>query len=138
MTASRFMMLRNTAGAFLTLLAFGVAWPSSAQAGCSHLPGSVPGRGVANLELLAMAGALSSPIDDTAPRVPRPRCSGMHCSNPSAPAPPVVPPVSRAAEQWGNLSDLSSGPDITSSPFPYDDIAIQPCRGGVSPFHPPR
>lgn len=132
------MTMRNTAGAILTLLAFGVAWPSGVQAGCRYARGTSPHLGAAHLDRLALAGALSVPIDEADPPAPVPPCAGMRCSNepaPASPAPPTVPP---AAEQWGNLADPASCPDITSSPWPCDDPAARPRHRGASPFHPPR
>ena len=132
------MMMRNTAGVLLALLVYGVAWPSGAQAGCLYTHGTAPGRGVAHLDRLAQAGALSLPIDEPDPPAPATPCAGMRCSNDPAPVPPEPPSPHRATEQWGYLVDLASGPDITSSPFPCDDPAVRPRHRGVSPFHPPR
>ena len=138
MTVSRFLTMRNTVGAILSLLAFGVVWPSGAQAGCHYTNGPSPWRGAAYLELLAQAGALSVPIDEAYPPAPVPPCAGMRCSNDPAPAPSGAPAVVHAAEQWGYLTDFATGPDITSSPLPCDDPAVRTRHRGVSPFHPPR
>jgi hypothetical protein len=130
--------MRKAAGALLALLAFGLAWPSGARAGCLYPHGAAPGRGAAYLDRLALAGALSVPIDEAGPPAPVPRCTGMRCSNDPAPAPPAAPAIAPAAEQWGSLADLASGPDITSSPWPCDDPVVRPRHRGASPFHPPR
>ena len=88
------------AGAILSLLAFGVVWPSGAQAAATtERPLTL--RGAAYLELLAQAGALSVPIDEAYPPAPVPPCAGMRCSNDPAPAPPArlrssTPPSSGA------------------------------------------
>jgi hypothetical protein len=132
------MTMRNTAGAILALLAFGVAWPSDAQAGCLYPHGTAPGRGVAYLDRLALAGALSVPIDEADPPAPVPPCTGMRCSNDPAPAPPTAPAVAPVAERWGCSANLAPGPDITASPLTCDDPAVRPRHRGASPFHPPR
>ena len=138
MTVSRFLTMRNTAGAILSLLAFGVVWPSGAQAGCHYSNGPSPWRGAAYLELLAQAGALSVPIDEAYPPAPVPPCAGIALLERPGPGALRAPAVVHAAEQWGYLTDFATGPDITSSPLPCDDPAVRPRHRGVSPFHPPR
>ena len=129
--------MRNTTGASWLLLLFGVAWPSGRTGRLPLRAHNAPGRRAAHLDRLARAGALSRPIDEADPPAPVSPCAGMRCSNDPAPAPPAAP-RRPAAEQWGYLADLASGPDITSSPSPGDDPAVRPRHRGASPFHPPR
>jgi hypothetical protein len=132
------MTMRSTAGAILALLAFGAAWPSGVQAGCLYAHGPAPGLGAVHLDRLALAGALPVPIHGAEPPAPAPPCAGMRCSNDPAPTPPAALVVAPAAEHWGDLADLVSDPDITSSRLPCDDPAVRPRHGGESPYHPPR
>lgn len=134
-TASRLRTMRRTAGALLALLAFGAAWPSAAQAGCLYPHGAALGHEGAHLDRLALAGALSAPIDEVDPPAPMPTCTGLRCSNEPAPTAPAVAPV---AKPCGDLANLASNPDTTSSPWPSDDPAVRPRHRGASPFHPPR
>jgi hypothetical protein len=130
--------MRTAAGALLALLAFGVVWPSGAQAGCLYPHGASPGRGVAHLDGLALAGALSVPIDEASPAAPVSPCAGMRCSNDPAPPAPSVPPASPGAERWGCLAGLGFDPELSPSPLPSDEPAARPRHRGPSPFHPPR
>jgi hypothetical protein len=132
------MTMRNAAVALLALLAFGVAWPPAAQAGCADHHGIASGRGAAHLDGLALAGALSPPISEEDSSAPVPRCSGLHCSNDPTPFPPAGLTANPGVEQWGLLAKLASYPDNSSSPLPCDACAVLPEHRGVSPFHPPR
>jgi hypothetical protein len=130
--------MRTAAGALLAFLALGVLGPAGARAGCLYPHGTAPGRGVAHLDALALAGALSVPIEDAIPAAPVSPCAGLRCSGepaPSAPSAPVVPPRS---QDWGCLAGALSDPDPSSSPLPVGGPAVRPRHGGPSLFHPPR
>jgi hypothetical protein len=137
-TVLRPVRMRNTSAMLLALLALGIAGPSRARAGCLYPHGTAPGRGVAHLDRLALAGALSVPIDEAAPSQPVRPCAGMRCSNDPAPAPPSAPVVAPGAEQWGHLMGARTGPDSSGSPLPSNDRLVRPRHRGPSPFHPPR
>ena len=136
MTVSRLLTMRNTAGALLALLAFGVAWPSARKPDASTRTALHRGAGPPTWICWPWPAPCRCRSTRLDPPAPVPPCAGMRCSNDPAPAPPAAPAVAPAAEQWGYLADLASGPDITSSPLPCDDPAVRPRHRGVSPFHP--
>ncbi len=119
------------AGAFLTLLAFAVASPGQALAGCLH-----DGPTVAHFEHLVRLGAMPEAETPSPEREDRP-CSGPMCSR--LPAAPTVPAtVSFAYEPW---ACLAAGPMGVPPHFSFlateVDRAI-PVGGPASIFHPPR
>jgi hypothetical protein len=130
--------MRIAAGVLLALLASGIARPTGALAGCLHLHGSGLGRGAAHLDRLALAGALSLPIEDATPSPPASPCAGLRCSSDPAPGPSPVPIPAPRTEPWGDLAGRTPPADPSSAPLPLEAAALRPTHGGPPPFHPPR
>ncbi len=135
------------AGAFLTLLAFGLLAPASARAGCVHdaLGRSQQPAGAAHFDRLIAMGAMPMPDGDPAPRPfepatpgrPRP-CSGPTCSNDSGVPPVPTATLAPASPSWAWAGQLLDADGPASDLLPRREGLSRPVHRGPSIFHPPR
>jgi len=141
--ACALLQLKDRAvGAFLMLLAWGLAAPISVEAGCAYYVVSkahLSATGLVDLEQQLLAGTISASAD-AAPGEPSNRpapCPGGLCSQsprlPLAQAPPTT-----YFEQWGlhALAFLLADTRPVMV-FSLDEI-VRPENLGISIFHPPR
>ena len=124
-------MARTIAGAFLTLLAIGLATPS-ARADCQH-PADRPAIGV---------GIVANPIDEPSKdlgAIPPPKpCDGPQCSGKTAPPMTPAPQPPPRAESWGRLVEPDPVAPLDSGPLAFEEAPGRPTRPATSIFHPPR
>ncbi|MDG3006924.1 hypothetical protein [Paludisphaera mucosa] len=137
MAAHPSISTRTNAGVLLALLAFGMASPLAARAGCLHPPGGASRPGAGRLDLLAAAGALA--IDEPlSPPPPRSPCDGLRCSGDPAPTPSPTMLADVRVESWGCLPKAPPPLNPDSDHLPPSSSALQSSHGGPVPFHPPR
>jgi hypothetical protein len=128
----------NLLGTFCILSAVAAVSGGTARAGCHAAVSMDPAR-VAHLEGLALAGALSLPLDQDGKRpIEPPPCAGGRCS-PHEPR-PIAPATvfSPGADRWVASLPNPPLPDAERRPYRPEARRLLPLYHSPAPERPPR
>jgi hypothetical protein len=126
----------TAAGTLIALAVLLCAWPSKADAGCSHYAVANTYSGSGQLDIFEHEGEIN--VSSEAPAPPKP-CSGALCSGkPAVPVPVPIAVGTTRADQWGLVDPRLPAPSELSRLFAYAERIVRAVIEGPSIERPPR